>query len=803
MKTILCAVMAACCVVTLRADELPAPMRVWPTPQEVSLKGGDFPTPAEIAVAPAEGFDAAAREALAKRFRLAKEAPFTLTWKVEAKLPAEGYTLTLGESGATLAASDDRGFFYGAQTLRQLLAGDRYTGVTIRDWPDVAFRGTVEGFYGLPWSFESRVSQFRFYGEVKLNTYIYGPKDDPFHGFSNRWRDPYPAEKAKEIAALVKEAQANKVNFVWAVHPGRDIHWKDDSDIKACIKKFEMMYDLGVRSFAVFFDDIGGEGARAEKQVELLNAVNREFVRKKGDVTPLIMCPTDYNASWAGPRYLPTLGKGLDPDIRVMWTGDSVCCPITKGTVETFKKRVGRKPFIWWNWPVNDYCKSRLLLGRCYGNDPSNGPDYSGFVSNPMDKPEASKIALFGVAAYAWNPDAFDSNLSWQDGIRRLFPHVAGAVQVLANHNSAPAGHGFTREESVAIAPVAKRVTQALDAGKAPAKEDVDAMTAELAKVRQSGQDIVEKCKNPLFMNEIRDWAYLFGRLGEVGVTLNAALEGNGAAEDALAALLAYRAEQAALSKLNGQKPFQQGAAIEVGSQVLTPYVNRIGAALYDRLWRETSGKPAPKGEAKLYEFITNAEALKNLRVSRKGQFVQLPRIMEPKTLAPGDWIGIRLPAGVTATWVHFILESADAPKQGRIQVSTDGGKTWSERATVVRGNGQEGEMEIRHINAKDGIDAARYINVSDKPVTITLRQFKVDVPKDAQANVPAAMTDGVLDNGYTLAPGQSVRVALAVPVTEKNTKVLASGKVSVTLEADGVTLTAGDKPVIVHEIIH
>ena len=76
-------------------------------------------------------------------------------------------------------------------------------------------------------------------------------------------------------------------------------------------------------------------------------------------------------------------------------------------------------------------------------------------------------------------------------------------------------------------------------------------------------------------------------------------------------------------------------------------------------------------------------------------------------------------------------------------------------------------------------------------------------MPKDAQANVPAAMTDGVLDNGYTLAPGQSVRVALAVPVTEKNTKVLASGKVSVTLEADGVTLTAGDKPVIVHEIIH
>ncbi len=804
MKRMLCAVAAAMCAWLVGADTLPASMRVWPTPQEVTLSGDTFARPKAIALSPAQGFDADAAAALGEIAPVKADAPFTLSWKTDASLPKEGYALTLGKDGAALSAADGAGFFYGVQTLRQLLASETYRGVTIKDWPDVAFRGTVEGFYGLPWSFEARKSQFRFYGQTKMNTYIYGPKDDPFHGFSNRWRDPYPEAEARRIAELVKAAHANKVNFVWAVHPGRDIHWKDDSDMRACVAKFEMMYRLGVRSFAVFFDDIGGEGARAEKQVELLNYVNRNFVRAKGDVTPLILCPTQYNKAWSGGPYLEILGKGLDPDIQVMWTGDSVCTNITKDTAEWFIGKVGRKPYIWWNWPVSDYCKAHLLLGRCYGNDPTNGPRYAGFVSNPMDKPEASKIPLFGVAAYAWNPDDFDSDQAWRDGIRRTFPHVADAMQVFAEHNSdqGPNGHGYRREESVAIAPAAERVSAALAAGQAPAAADLDALAAEFAKIRQSGDDLLGKCANALFMGEVSDWITLFRSFGDTGSTLTAALAGKGTPDAALNRLLAYRAEQARLSKQNGQKPYQQGAGIEVASRVLTPCVNSMGEALYDRLWRETAGKPAPKTQAKLYDFITNVDSLRHFAVSRKDTFVQLPRVMEPKTLQPNEWIGIRLPEGVTATWVHFILESADAPKQGRIQVSTDGGKTWSERATVVGGNGQVGEMEIRHINARDGINAARYINLSKSPVTVTLRQFKVDVPKDATANVFASMTDGDLASGYALAAGQSVRIPLA-GATEANTKILAAGPVTAAFDAEGLTLTAGDAPAVVHEIVH
>ena len=121
----------------------------------------------------------------------------------------------------------------------------------------------MEGFYGQPWSHADRIEQIRFYGRIKLNTYIYGPKDDPYHSSPN-WRKPYPAEEAEHIKELAKEAAHNKVNFVWAIHPGQDILW-NLTDSMNILSKFEKMYDLGVRSFAVFFDDISGEGARKSK----------------------------------------------------------------------------------------------------------------------------------------------------------------------------------------------------------------------------------------------------------------------------------------------------------------------------------------------------------------------------------------------------------------------------------------------------------------------------------------------------------------------------------------------------------
>ena len=62
--------------------------------------------------------------------------------------------------------------------------------ILVRREPTFQRRGIVEGFFGPPWSMAHRKALFRFGAKRGMNTYLYAPKDDPYH--RERWRDPYP-----------------------------------------------------------------------------------------------------------------------------------------------------------------------------------------------------------------------------------------------------------------------------------------------------------------------------------------------------------------------------------------------------------------------------------------------------------------------------------------------------------------------------------------------------------------------------------------------------------------------------------
>lgn len=91
---------------------------------------------------------------------------------------------------------------------------------------------------------------------------------------------PYPEKEAKNIKELIDACRRNRVDFVWAIHPGQDIKWNEE-DYNNLVNKFNLMYDLGVRDFAIFFDDISGEGTNPERQTELLNRLTDEFVKAR------------------------------------------------------------------------------------------------------------------------------------------------------------------------------------------------------------------------------------------------------------------------------------------------------------------------------------------------------------------------------------------------------------------------------------------------------------------------------------------------------------------------------------------
>ena len=413
---------------------------------------------------------------------------------------AEGYYLKVSQEGVVVAGSDERGLFYGIQSLIREMENGIYEEVAVADWPDVPFRGTVEGFYGTPWSHEARLSQLDFYGKNKMNVYIYGPKDDPWH--RDKWRIPYPEAEANRIAELVEVAKKNYVNFYWAIHPGVDIKWNNE-DRDALVAKLEKMYDLGVRAFAVFFDDIWGEGTKADKQAELLNYVDNNFIKKKKDVAPLIMCPTEYNRGWANEEkgYLRTLGSTLNKGIEIMWTGNSVVACIDKATMEWINERIQRKAYIWLNFPVNDFVRDHMLMGPLYGNGKDIAPLVSGFVSNPMEYAETSKISLYGIADYCWNMDAYEFEQNWSKSLRRILPSNYKALEIFALYNKdlGPNGHGFRREEGEELQPTAKAAIE----GDAAALEALNQKCNEL---KLACDLLLVDDTNPQLIHELRPW---------------------------------------------------------------------------------------------------------------------------------------------------------------------------------------------------------------------------------------------------------------------------------------------------------
>lgn len=479
---------------------------------------------------------------------------------------AEGYLLSVEPGRVVIAGRDGAGTYYGVQTFLKLWQQQNVMQCRIEDWPSVDCRGVIEGFYGNPWSHKDRLRQFEFYGCNKLNIYVYGPKDDPYH--RAHWRDPYPQDEAERLKELVQEAHRNKVQFVWAVHPGGDIQWNLKDSMAVC-QKLEWMYELGVRTFAVFFDDIWGEGSKADKQAGLLNYVTDNFVRKHSDVQPLIMCPTQYNKAWSGGDYLSTLGTRMYPEVRVMWTGNSVVDMIERGDMEWINKQLGRKAFIWLNYPVNDYCQSRMLMGKTYGNGLDINEMVSGFCSNPMEYAEASKVSLYSIADYTWNMPQYDAVRSWQQAITELMPTASEPFRWFCENNIdlGKTGHGLRREGESPRFP---------QAGKA-AWTEYEVFFQKLA--GEAALLLADSVNSPEMLGEIKPWAESMRLQGLRGLTVTRLAKAQEAG-DSIQFIGLYRTQQAieqaqkAIISRNWEGSVVKAKPV-VGGTVIAPWIDR------------------------------------------------------------------------------------------------------------------------------------------------------------------------------------------------------------------------------------
>lgn len=312
-------------------------------------------------------------------------------------------------------------------------------------------RGVVEGYYGRPWGGDARRDVIRFCGDKGLRTFVYGPKNDPYH--RDRWREPYPADELADLRETVRVARAAGVRFVWAVSPALDLCYTCADDRRALRRKLRQLARIGVRHFALFFDDVpeglthegdvarfgGTEGpAVARAHAALANGVDG-WLRRRGLPRLALMVPTDY-AGNACSSYHVELGRRLRRPVPVAWTGSGVFAPTVTGAEARARGAcLGGHPVVLWdNFPVNDTVLANSMhLGPFSGRDAELAQELAGHLLNPMTHPYASRVALGSAARYFASPATYDAEAAWAASLAEL--DASGALRVLAEQTRSSA----------------------------------------------------------------------------------------------------------------------------------------------------------------------------------------------------------------------------------------------------------------------------------------------------------------------------------------------------------------------------
>lgn len=617
----------------------------------------------------------------------------------------------------TILGADEDGAYYGVLTLGQMLDQKAEDGsfaeAVISDYPSIKLRGFVEGFYGFPWSFEERLGLIRDTAEFKMNTYIYAPKDDPYH--KDQWRTLYPDDKAEEIRQLVEESKKDNISFCWSAHPGSGFNYSTDTDYNALIAKFEQLYSLGVRQFGISYDDLSGY-VSGTNHAQIINRVNQEFVKVKGDVKPLIVVATRYCNAWGSDMntYFKPFMQNLDEDVVVMWTGADTMSAITKAAYEWPKQQTGvdRDLAAWWNYPVNDYCEGNLMMSPLENLD-TDVDNLSGFFLNPMCQAEASKVAIFSGADYSWNVSGFETMNSWKRAINELVPEASEPFQRFADNLSfIKSGESFAFDESRYLVDSISALNDALKS-QTGIVEAASALKAEFETMR-ADVTVLREIQNAGLLEEIEVSLNAYDVLAQAGIAsmdaFAAACDGDiQATQENIDVLQAKLAEtetyRIAYMDRNGATQYK---VAQVGEKRIKPLLRDSVSQIQDLLSKAVS----PSVPCKVF---TDKQVLDDREVVFHGGFYTASDL--DVTLDAGGYVGFNLPKALKLSEISVETAQSDSLK---IQYSLNG-ISW----TDAQSSAEEGLLK-----ADSPVAAAyvRVINTEEEAVDVQISSFTAAV---------------------------------------------------------------------------
>ena len=295
--------------------------------------------------------------------------------------------------------------------------------------------GLVEGFYGRAWSWDERRAVMRVLQPHGYRFYLYAPKGDAF--LRRQWREPYPAEAAAELARFAADCRAAGVRFGVGLSPFEIWSAFDSSAQSALADRLALFADLGAEDVGLLFDDMQGDRPDlAERQAEVV-----DFAQAHTGGARLIVCPSYYADDPVLDRvfgqrpegYLETLGRLVAPQVEIFWTGEEVCSrAFSPGHLSRVAAQLGRKPFLWDNYPVNDgpRMSPHLHLRGFTGRPAAIAPHIAAHAINPALQPMLSCIPAITLAMNYAAGDAYEYGAAFLQAAGLVAgPEVAAMLQ--------------------------------------------------------------------------------------------------------------------------------------------------------------------------------------------------------------------------------------------------------------------------------------------------------------------------------------------------------------------------------------
>lgn len=666
------------------------------------------------------------------------------------------HVLSLTDAGSGTAqlvvvGENTNGAFYGFASLEQMFDGGTagMSAVTLYDYADRQNRGIVEGYYGYPYSVAVKKDLMRFMMRYKMNTYMYGAKSDPYH--SQYWADPYPtsltAEQEKNgwlsqsmVTELADVSHQTKVNFIWAIHPGNNFVSGGAATINQIMGKFEKMYNLGVRQFAVFVDDVSVPSSDADMKTNAAQLTNlQKAIEKKWNenytqavdtVRPLHFVPQIYCRSFAGSqdqhdRFFQAL-KSTPSYITIYTTGGGVWSTPNDGDYATPANQLGREVAWWWNYPCNDNADGQIYPSDMYYNFfemPSVNNNATlpatlnrglGIVCNPMQQGEVSKTPLFSAADYAWNTDGFNNKTSWEASFKAVLP----------GNETAQAAYKF-------LVPYLRwnnpdELTAMFNAYKT--SKDGTALRALMGEIKDRCEVLVKMKDSSveaerLLYNDLAPWLLRLQAMA-TGTDSYLAIAADNSGDDKVWA--DYVATTAEVNQLDTKEDYLayalegMGTGISVSVRPSQPsqksfpaFVNYMKGKALDGYIKQEPAPTKAQGITNIEGVTITTSGTTTVSPMTGGKFV---------TMKKGEWIGLQL---AEPTKVEKIVVADTLISKHSVVMSADG-KLW----TPVTQTTTEPDGYVRYVGV---------VNEHETPVQIRLTSTSVKVTMPAATKVSEA----------------------------------------------------------------